>query len=229
VTARRVAVPWQPSYRAVPSCFPPTSLFEDVASADELDVVFLIQSLTNPCLRAEVGEIDLVPKDERVAGPGSSPVMAAFTHLNRAGSRFSDGTWGVYYAADKLETAVAEVSYQCAHFMAQTKQSAIDVDYRVYVAGINKSLHDIRAPRWADVHATDSYGASVALARQVRAAASWGVLYRSVRRGGGQCVAVFRPQAVQLPVAQGAHVSLQWDGKAVAGWYRKSGHQMLCE
>jgi RES domain-containing protein len=227
VKARRVAVPWQPSYRAVPSRFPPISLFEDVARADELDAVYLIQSLTNPRLRAEAGEISLVPQTERVVGPGSSPVMAAFTHLNRAGSRFSDGTWGVYYTADSLETAVAEVSFHCARFLAQTQQPAIDVDYRVDVVRIKEPLHDVRGPRWADAHAPNSYRASAELARQLRANGSWGLLYRSVRRVGGQCAVVFRPKAVQLPVTQGAHVSLQWDGSAVVGWYRKSGHQML--
>ena len=31
--------------------------------------------------------------------------MAAFTHLNPEGSRFSDGSYGVYYAAHTLATA----------------------------------------------------------------------------------------------------------------------------
>ena len=34
----------------------------------------------------------LSPREERVSGPGASYVMAAFTHLNPNGSRFSDGT-----------------------------------------------------------------------------------------------------------------------------------------
>jgi glutathione S-transferase len=32
---------------------------------------------------------------------------------------------------------------------------------------------------------------------------------------------------LQLPVTQGPHLSLQWDRKTIAGWYRKSGHQAL--
>lgn len=222
-----VAPPWRPSYRLVPSRFPPVSLFDDVATADELDAVYAVQALTNPRLRQELGEIDLVPKEERVLGPGSTPVMAAFTYLNRNGSRFSDGSWGVYYAAESLETAVAEVSLHCARFLAATKQPAIEVDYRAYVADIVMPLHDIRAAGWEHVHQADSYAESVALARELRAAGSWGLLYRSVRREGGECVAVFRPRAVQLPVVQGAHVSLAWDGERIAGWYGKSAWQLV--
>lgn len=224
MTARRIALPWQPTYRAVPSRYPPVSLFEDVASADELDVVFLVQSLTNPRLRVEAGEIDLVPRDERVVGPGSTPVMAAFTHLNPRGSRFSDGSWGVYYAAESLDTVVAEVGFHCARFLNETRQPAIEVDYRCYVAHVIQPLHDLRGRAWAAVHAPDDYTASVALARAYRAAGSWGLLYRSVRRPGGQCVAVLRPRALRLPVVQGAHLTLCWDGAAIVGWYRKTGH-----
>ncbi len=226
MSPRRVEPPWQPCYRAIPSRFPPISLFDRVARPEELDVVYAIQALTNPRLRAELGEIQLVPAHDRVAGPGSTPVMAAFTHLNRAGSRFSDGTWGVYYAGESLDTAVAEVSFHCARFMAETRQPAIDVDYRAYAAQLTQPLHDIRGPRWAGVHAPDSYQASVALARELRANGSWGLLYRSVRWPTGQCVAVFRPQAVQIPVTQSAHVSLRWDGHSVSGWYRKSDHHV---
>ena len=224
---RQVTLPWRPTLRAVPSRFPPVSLFDRVAHADELEAVAAIQALTNPRLRAEAGEISLVPPAERVAGPGSTPVMAAFTHLNPRGSRFSDGTWGVYYAADSLEGAVAEVGYHCARFMAETRQPAIEVDYRVYHADLLQPLHDLRGPRWADAHAPDTYAASAALARALRAAGAWGLLYRSVRHAGGQCVAVFRPRALKLPVLQGAHVTLCWDGSAIAGWYKKTDHHAL--
>ncbi len=224
---RQTVPPWQPSLRAVPSRFPPVSLFDRVAHADELDVVAAVQALTHPRLRQEIGEISLVAPEERLVGPGSTPVMAAFTHLNPRGSRFSDGSWGVYYAADSLEAAVAEVSYHCARFMAETGQHAIEVDYRVYHAHLLQPLHDLRGTRWATVHAPDSYVASVTLARSLRSAGAWGLLYRSVRHPGSECVALFRPRALQLPVVQGAHVALCWDGHSIAGWYRKTDHHAL--
>ena len=216
-------IDWAEGFRLVPSRFPPVSLYERVASAEEFDAVFAVEMLTNPRLRQEAGEISLVAPDERVFGPGSTPVMAAFCHLNAQGSRFSDGTWGAYYAAATLATAVAEVAYHRERFFAATKQEAIDVDLRVYVARIAKPLHDVRAPRWAVVHDSDDYGASQALARRLRLAGSWGIVYRSVRDAGGECIAALRPKTITLPVRQSQHVTLRWNGMRIEQWYAKTG------
>ena len=75
-------VRWQPCYRIVASRFPPISLFEDVADPADLEAVYAIEAMTNDRLRQEVGDISLVPVEDRVVGPGSTPIMAAFTHLN---------------------------------------------------------------------------------------------------------------------------------------------------
>ncbi len=59
---------------------------------DDLETIFELDALTNPRLRDEVGDIELVPPEDRICGPGTTAIMAAFTHLNPGGSRFSDGT-----------------------------------------------------------------------------------------------------------------------------------------
>ncbi|WP_396271149.1 RES family NAD+ phosphorylase [Ideonella sp.] len=218
---------WNPCYRLIPSRFPPTSLFDRVARPQELDAVFAIQALTNPRLRDEIGQIHMVPADERVSGEGSTPVMAAFCHLNPEGSRFSDGTWGVYYGAESLETAVAEVSHHRSRFLAATQEPALQVDMRAYGARVMQPLHDLRGKAWQSLHQHDDYAAPQQWARRLREAQSWGVAYRSVRRPGGECVAVFRPRALALPVVQCAHVALHWDGQRMASWCIKSDPQTL--
>ena len=85
-------VRWQPCFRVISSRFPPIHLFERVANAEDWDALYWLESLTNPRLRNEVGEIELVPREDRVFGPGTSVIMAAFTHLNPEGSRFADNT-----------------------------------------------------------------------------------------------------------------------------------------
>lgn len=215
-----VTPPWNPTYRLIPSRFPPISLFERVGSPEDFDTAYALQSLVNPRIRQEVGQIDLVPKADRVFGNGSSPVMAAFCHLTPGGTRFSDGSWGVYYGAQTLETAVAEVTYHRAKFLAETSQPAIEVDMRCYVANVQAPLVDVR--HLAEIHDADSYAASRALAKAQRDAGASGLLYRSVRDPGKECVAVLRPPAIQLPVKQGPHVTLMWDGQRIRGWYRKS-------
>jgi hypothetical protein len=81
------------------------------------------EELTNPRVRDEVGTIALIPPEERVSGPGASHVMASFTHLNPKGSRFSDGSYGVYCAASALETAIAETVFHSSNSRA-TSNSA---------------------------------------------------------------------------------------------------------
>ena len=66
---------WRPSHRLVPSRFPPVSLFDRVARPEDLDAVFEIEALTNDRVRDEVGEITLVPREERISGPGTTPIM----------------------------------------------------------------------------------------------------------------------------------------------------------
>jgi len=148
-----------------------------------------------------------------VFGVGSSPIMAAFCHLNPEGSRFSDGTWGVYYGAQTLETAVAEVSHHRARFLEATAQPAIDVDLRCFLATVQVPLLDVREV--ADIHDPDSYTASREFAKAHRAQGTDGLLYRSVRDSDNECVDVFKPTAVRVPVAQGPHVTLCWDGQRI--------------
>lgn len=218
-----VQLRWAPTYRLVPSRFPPIDLFERVAAPEDLEVVFAVESLTNPRLRQEVGEIALVPRDERVSGPGTSPIMAAFTHLNPYGSRFSAGHYGVYYAARALETAVREVSHHQSLFLAATQEPPISIDMRCYRAPVRQPLHDIRGAqgRLPEVYARNDYSASQRFGLALREAGSWGIVYESVRDPGGECVGLFRPRALG-PAIQGEHIALQWNGEQIESWYVKS-------
>ena len=90
---------WRRSWRLVPVRFPPVPLFERVTDPADLEVTLAIEALTDPGVRDAVGNLASVPPAERVAGPGSSPVMAAFTHPSPAGSRFAAPGRGAYHAA----------------------------------------------------------------------------------------------------------------------------------
>jgi RES domain-containing protein len=227
VALRRVS--WRPSYRLIPSRYPTVGLYDAIADPTDLDVVFAIEALANPRIRDELGELTLVPKEERLSGPGATPVMAAFTHLNPEGSRFSDGTYGVYYAAHSLETAIAEVSYHRGAFLRRTQEPAIDIDMRLITASVEAELHDLteaeddaaaNSDRYAAVLDPDDYGPSQSLGRRLRAVQSWGIRYPSVRHAGGECVGIFRPRALRHAKAA-AHLALHWDGVRITHWYEK--------
>jgi len=205
---------WNQAFRIVPSRFPPVGVYDRIADPVDLDAVFAIEALTNPRLREEAGALKLVPKEHRISGPGSTPVMAAFTHLNPDGSRFSDGTWGVFYAAHTMATAVEETVYHREHFLAATAEPACDIQMRCYRTRIDSRLHDIRGG-WRKEHDPDSYVASVKLARVLRAAGSNGIVYDSVRDPSGECVAAFHPDVV-APCVQAQHLVYRWDGKRIA-------------
>ena len=70
-------IEWHPCFRIVPSRFPPIGLFEAVADPRDLEAVYQIEAMTNDRLREEVGDILLVAPDDRVSGPGTTPIMAA--------------------------------------------------------------------------------------------------------------------------------------------------------
>ena len=61
-------VTWLPCWRIVSSRFPPIQLFERVTDPADLEAVLALESLTNDRLRAEVGQLDLVPQEDRRDG-----------------------------------------------------------------------------------------------------------------------------------------------------------------
>lgn len=215
-------IDWKPCWRIIPSRFPPIKLFERVTEPGDLEAIFELESLTNPRLRDEVGEISLVPPEDRISGPGTSIIMAAFTHLNPDGSRFTDGTFGVFYAANDLETAIAETKYHRERFMRATAQAHMEVDMRVYVIDLEGDLHDLRRQKDAHplVYHNDNYAAGQHLAKSLRKDGSNGVAYDSVRREGGECVAVFRPPLLSN-ARQERHLCYVWDGREISLVYEK--------
>jgi hypothetical protein len=208
------SVDWRPAWRIVPSRFPPVGLFDRVADPDDLDAIADIEALTNPRLRDELGQLELVPRNRRVTGHGTTPIMAAFTHLNPEGSRFSDGSYGVLYAAREEITAIRETVHHSALFLAYTREPPLRVEMRCYKTGVRGSLHDLRNGYQAE-HDPDSYAASRTRANALRAAGSEGIVYRSVRNPDGECVAVFYPDIV-MPHVQTRHYQYVWDGARIS-------------
>ena len=206
---------WTGAFRIVSSAFPPISLFEDVLDPADLEMAYAIESLSNDRLLDEAGVLARVPPEDRISGPGSSPVMAAFTHIGSP-SRFTDGSYGVYYCASSLEAAVAETSHHRALFLAATCEPGLELTMRVYRNNVVQRLHDVRVGYEA-LHQPDpaTYPIAQRFAVPLRNASSWGLLYRSVRLPGSECAAIFRPRGVSIPV-QGPHLRYVWDGTRIA-------------
>jgi hypothetical protein len=216
------SVHWTQAWRIIASRYPPINLFERVSPDPAVwDVLIELEQLTNPRVRTEVGEISLVPPERRVSGPNASWVMASFTHLNPKGSRFSDGSFGVYYAADRLATAIAETVYHFQRFAMDAKDPPRREDMRVLVGSVINNFHDVETLSSEDKGAVldpASYAASQSLARTLRETGSNGLVYPSVRDANGQCVAAFWPDAINIPV-QERHLKYEWDGSKVSRYF----------
>ncbi|MEN9630415.1 MAG: hypothetical protein RJA10_3643 [Pseudomonadota bacterium] len=215
-------VHWAPAFRIVPTRYPAITLFDRVADASDFDALYALEAMTNERIRDEVGEIERVPAAQRLYGPGSGPIMAAFTHLNVDGSRFSSGQWGMFYAARERATAIAETRFHHARFLAATAQGPMHLPMRLYQVAIDARLHDLRPrqPAFDACHRPDSYVESRALASRLRAEGSVGVVYRSVRHARGQCVGLFSPQGAQRCV-HAAYLLYAWDGQGFSDVYEK--------
>ena len=210
-------IQWHPGWRIIPSRFPPIQLFELVTDVQRLEATIALESETNPRLKNEVGDLSLVPQNDRVVGPGSSIIMAAFTHLNPEGSRFSDGSYGVFYVAKSLDTAIAETKYHREQFFKETHEPQMKIDMRVYRADIEGKFHDIRNnfEQYTDLYHHNDYSHSRPFAKKLRDERSNGIVYNSVRDEKGQCIAVFRPTKISR-VIQERHLSYEWDGERIS-------------
>jgi RES domain-containing protein len=209
-----------PCHRIVASRLPTIHLFERVADPADWDALYKLESMTNPRLREQAGEISLVPIADRVSGTNASVIMAPFTHLSPQGTRFTDGHFGAYYAAESIDTAIAETRFHRENFLRATAQPPLELEMRCYLADVSCELHDLRGrrPTLPDIYDPASYAASQKLGRQLRDAGSNGIAFDSVRRPGGECVAIFRPRLVQN-VRQSVHLRYAWDGSAIAHVY----------
>lgn len=214
------ALDWAPAYRVIPTRFPAVNLFDRVASPRDFEALYALEAMTNDRLRTELGELDLVPANERCYGPGSGPIMAAFTHLNPSGSRFSDGSYGVFYCAREKRTAIAETRYHSALFLAATCEPAMRTQMRLYTVMAKGEVIDLRNKRIEgagldpNLLAPDDYGPGKALGRAARDAGAPGIAYPSVREAGGECLAAFRTLLLR-DCRHAAYLEYNWDGEAI--------------
>jgi RES domain-containing protein len=216
VTYPRIALNWNPACRVIPTRFPAISLFERVASPEDFDALYALEAMTNDRIRDELGDISLVPPDERLFGDGSSCIMAAFTHLNPQGSRFSDGNYGVFYCAHDRETAIAETRYHQALFMAATEELPMRLQMRLYTVEAQGEVADLREASRADPRIVDpdDYGTSQSVGHTLRKQDAQGILYPSVRHTGGECLAALRT-GILKNCQHAAYLEYNWNGRAI--------------
>lgn len=214
VTAPVRRVIWPRSARIIRSIYPPIDLFEDIADPADWEALASAEAKFNPRIRDSIGDLAKVPLARRITGPGASWVMAPFVHCSplRPG-RFTDGTFGLYYAGDTTEVAIAETIHHHTKTMLATDEApGWTSQFRELIGSVDADMVDVTG--MADLLDPDHYGPSQVFGAQRRAAGSNGITWPSVRFSGGNCIAAFWPDVVPIPT-QGAHFAYHWNGSAV--------------
>ncbi len=188
------------THRLIPSRDKEKSVLERLADdEDQLNDLFELDGATNDRL---IGEANLLPEisvHELLFGvPYAHIVNAAFCHAHPTGSRFNGSGRGAWYAAFELETAAAEVAYHKSQELQEIDwREAESFAFDDYLADFRGEFHDIRhGVSFSGCLDPKSYRRSQELGRELLAAGSIGIVYPSVRRARGTCLACFRPALV---------------------------------
>lgn len=119
-------------------------------------------------------------------------------------SRFSDGSFGVWYGSDSVETTVHETAYHWYRGLlsdAGFEQMAVIAERKVYWVTCNAALLDFRQAAAAQpelLHPSD-YTFCQTVGARIHREGHPGLLTRSVRRPAGENVAIFNPAVLSNP------------------------------
>jgi len=209
--ARESAIDWR-AFRIVPSRFPPStsgtgSLRRRLRCAGgnrRPDQSAYSRSVGRPCHGAARSLGERARHDSRHGGvhapePGRFAILGWYLRrvLRGEGDRNRDPRDGLPPRA-----------ISCAYARAPQR-----IQMRCYATSIKRTFNDIRGGHPA-LHDPNSYVASQQFARELRTSNSNGVVYDSVRKAGGQCIAAFWPDCVGR-CTQGKHYEYHWNGACI--------------
>jgi hypothetical protein len=185
---------------------------------EEFSALTELEGATNDRLLGEANRLPAISIHELLFGVKHADVVnAAFTHSNPMGSRFSAPARGAWYAAFELKTAEAEVAFHKGEELREIDWQEPEVFTLVdYLADFRSEFHDVRGKgAYKKFLDPNDYVASQILARDLLAAGSAGIVYPSVRRPKGTCLACFRP-ALVMNVRKGQTITMTFKSPAAS-------------
>jgi RES domain-containing protein len=206
------------THRLIPSKYSESGtvlsrLTEDDATLNDL---MELDGATNDRLLGEEGLLPGISVHELVYGVRYAHIVnAAFTHAGPTGGRFNNSERGAWYCGVKRETSIAEVAFHKLRQLEEVDWSEEEVStFDDYLADFTTQMQDLRAPKpqyrrfLKAGPIPDCYMDSQQLAAILLAQQSNGIVYPSVRKKGGTCIACFRPTLV-YNVRQGARLEFR--------------------
>jgi RES domain-containing protein len=202
-------------HRLIPSQYSESgTVLEEISDDGEmLEQLILLDGATNDRIQGEQSGLSGISTYELVYGISNDYIIrAAFLHTSEAGGRFNDGTRGAWYAGDKIETSLDEVTYHKARRLAdivvpELPGNVPDVETSTcddWLADFHADFHFLEPPeKYVDCllaePVPECYAESQRLARELIGQQSNGIVYPSVRRRNGTCLVCFRPALVYEP------------------------------
>jgi RES domain-containing protein len=186
-----ISLAWKPAVRVVPR-FPPIAQLERFS--DDIQAAVLAELATvDPEI---IGDLRLLPSGRLPSGPGASRIITSYTFA-RPG-RFNDEGFAAFYGADSLATAIAETVHHILEPLRDSNAPAQTLPPRLalHVDVDATDVIDARARPYPHIYEADEYTESRRFGRLVHERGHQGIVYRSVWRAGGECVAVYAPTAL---------------------------------
>lgn len=200
MTPKVSAIRADDTHRLIPSRHSDHSVLERLTKrADDLSDLLDLEGATNNRLLGEANLLPGISVHELLYGvPYAHIINAAFCHASPSGSRFNGPDRGAWYAAFEIDTSIAERTHHKLEELNEVGWSEPETfTFDDYVADFRGEFHDIRRdPAHAGCLKPNSCAAGQKLAAELLAAGSAGIVYPSVRRPKGTCIACFRPALV---------------------------------
>jgi hypothetical protein len=195
------------SHRLVPTEYRPNKAFREVANEVEAIDADLIASGTGLPQQQNSAGLAGISHRELVYGVPNSEIVRNTFRFAGDGGRFHDRTRGAWYAADREDVSISEVTY---HLVKRLKTSR-----GIQVRKVDFLYDDWQADFHADFYRLDStktyakyllpepvpqcYAAGQELAHSILLKGGNGIIYPSVCFEDGLCIACFRPALVFRP------------------------------
>jgi hypothetical protein len=182
------------------SLLQPQDLFDDLTHdpAEWLLAQKVEDAVKPPPYRSQIPIIDRPFEDAE----WFNAIIWPFKHVQA--SRFSDGTYGVWYGSDSVETTVYESAYHWYRGLlsdAGFERMTVVAERQVYSVACNAALLDFRktAHRHPDLLHPSDYAFCQSVGARIHREGHPGLLTQSVRRPVGENVAIFNADVLSKP------------------------------
>lgn len=215
---------WPRASRLLPARYRAAECFEQIQDVDGSTPIDVLERLGALTAAAGASDLDTLDPVHILFGAGAGWINASF--ITPRPGRFSNSRRGAFYLADDLETCLAEVRFHLQrNYRREGIVASLDLDYRALAVHLQGTFTDIR-PRfgargaWAALYDPEAWDAAQAFGDRLRDQGSTGVVYASLRRPGGACVAVFDPNALRA-CRHDTYLTFRWNGRDISQIYEK--------